>query len=82
VTAQAEANARQTRLDPRDLGPAGYALVHVGAGFTRPTPRGVVTVDLSVRNLFDAEYRSFLSRYKAFALGPGRAVVLRVATAL
>jgi outer membrane receptor protein involved in Fe transport len=54
----------------------------VGAGFTRPTARGALTVDLSVRNLLDAEYRSFLSRYKAFASGPGRAVVLRVSTAL
>jgi iron complex outermembrane receptor protein len=82
VTAQAEGNARQTRLDPRDVGPAGYALVHLGAGFTRPAPRGALSVDLSVRNALNAEYRSFLSRYKAFALGPGRAVVLRVTTAL
>jgi hypothetical protein len=35
-----------------------------------------------VRNALDARYRSFLSRYKEFALGPGRAVVLRVSSAL
>jgi iron complex outermembrane receptor protein len=82
VTAQVEGNARQTRLDPRDLGPPGYTLLNLGAGFTRPTARGVLSVDLSVRNALDTEYRSFLSRYKAFASGPGRAVVLRVATGL
>ncbi len=82
VSVQGETNARQTRLDPRDLGPPGYTLVHLGGGFTRPGPRGALAVDLSVRNAFDARYRSFLSRYKAYALGPGRAVVLRVSTSL
>jgi hypothetical protein len=56
--------------------------VHLGGGFTRATPRGALSVDLSVRNAFNTEYRGFLSRYKAFALGPGRAVVLRVTTGL
>jgi iron complex outermembrane receptor protein len=80
VTLSAESNARQTRLDPRDLAPPAYTLLHLGAGFTRPTPRGHITVDLSLRNALDTEYRNFLSRYKAFALGPGRALVLRLST--
>lgn len=82
LSVQGEAHARQTRLDPRDLGPAGYALLHLGGGFTAPTARGALLVDLSVRNALDAEYRSFLSRYKAFAFAPGRAVVLRVTAPL
>ena len=82
LTATAETNARQTRLDPRDLGPPGYTLVHLGGGFSRPGPRGTLAVDLSLRNALDARYRSFLSRYKEYALGPGRAVVLRVSTSL
>jgi hypothetical protein len=45
-------------------------------------PRGALAVDLSVRNALDARYRGFLSRYKESALGPGRAVVLRVSTPL
>jgi iron complex outermembrane receptor protein len=82
ITIQGESNARQTRLDPRDLGPPGYTIASVGAGFTRLTRRGAATFDLSVRNVFDVSYRSFMSRYKAFALGPGRAFVVRMSTPL
>jgi hypothetical protein len=67
---------------PRDLGPPGYTLVAVGGGFTRLAPRGPLTVDLSVRNLLDVRHRSFMSRYKAFADGPGRGIVLRVGAPL
>ena len=38
-------------------------------------------VDLTVRNAADASYRDFLSRYKEFALNPGRNVIVRVSTA-
>ena len=34
----------------------------------------------AVRNALDARYRSFMSRYKAFADAPGRAFTLRVTT--
>ena len=75
-----ETNARQTRLDPRDVGPPGYTTATLGAGFSHVTARGATTVDLTVRNLLDARYRSFMSRYKEFALAPGRGVVVRVTT--
>src|ERR687889_213076 len=75
-------NARQTRVDPRDIAPPGYTVTSFSAGFTRFVPRGALTVDLSLRNAFDVRYRSFMSRYKEFALSPGRALVLRVTTAL
>jgi iron complex outermembrane receptor protein len=81
-TATGETNARQSRLDPRDVGPPGYTVANFGAGFTRTVPRGTLTVDLSLRNAFDVRYRSFMSRYKEFADAPGRALVLRVSTAL
>jgi hypothetical protein len=35
-------------------------------------------VDVTVRNLLDAAFRDHMSRYKEFALGMGRAVVVRV----
>jgi iron complex outermembrane recepter protein len=73
-----ETNARQSRLDPRDVGPPGYTLATLGAGFGWQVPRGVVTVDLQVRNLGDVRYRSFMSRYKEFALGPGRTMTLKL----
>jgi hypothetical protein len=39
-------------------------------------------VDVQVRNVADTAYRSFLNRYKEFALDPGRSIVLRVATGI
>ena len=80
LTLGGETNARQTRLDPRDVGPPGYTTATLGGGFSYLAPRGVVTVDVAARNLFDVRYRSFMSRYKEFALAPGRAVVLRLTT--
>ncbi len=76
----AERNWQQTRLDPRDVSPAGYTLYSLGAGGTLLAGSRVLVLDLGVRNLLDARYRSFMSRYKEFADGPGRAVVLRVTT--
>lgn len=73
-----ETNARQTRLDADDFAPDGYALVHLGAGATVAMGQTPLTVDLQVRNLFDTAYTGFLSRYKTYALDPGRNVVLRM----
>ncbi len=80
LSVQVEQNWRQTRLDPRDVAPPGYALWQLGAGGTMLAGSRVLVLDLAVRNLFDTRYRSFMSRYKEFADGPGRAVVLRVTT--
>lgn len=82
ATASGEWNARQDRLDPSDYAPPAYALAGLGAGFSLATGGRPVSVDLSVRNLFDARYARFLSRYKTFALEQGRNVVLRVSAGL
>ncbi|MGZ8470100.1 MAG: TonB-dependent receptor, partial [Gemmatirosa sp.] len=82
LTASAESNARQSRIDPRDVAPPGYTITTLGTGFTHLLPRGPLTVDLTLRNLFDVRYRSFMSRYKGYADAPGRGVVVRVGTAL
>lgn len=73
-----ELNGAQRRVDPRDLPTAGYTIAGLGGGFTRLASRGPFSIDLSARNIFGTRYRSFMSRYKEFALGPGRALVLRV----
>jgi len=44
----------------------------------RPMLGRIGRVDIAVKNVTNASYRSFLSRYKEFALDPGRNVVLRV----
>src|SRR5881409_1263505 len=69
---------RQTRLDSLDIPTTGYALLNVEAGLERPLWGREVRIDVAVRNLANTAYRSFLSRYKEFALDPGRNVVLRV----
>jgi iron complex outermembrane recepter protein len=77
-----ESNARQTRLDPEDFAPEGYTLVNLGGGFALPLGARRVTVDLQLRNALDKAYASFLSRYKTYALDPGRNLIVRVGTGL
>jgi iron complex outermembrane receptor protein len=77
-----ESNARQTRLDPNDFAPAGYTLVNVGGGLGLALGQRTIGIDLQVRNVFDKAYASFLSRYKAYALDPGRNLIVRVSTSL
>ena len=77
-----EWNARQTRTFRADFAPKAWNVLTASAGLSRLTPRGLVHVDLSVRNLLDARYRDFMSRYKNFADAAGRAFVLRVSADL
>lgn len=74
--------ARQTRLSSFDQGTAGYGLLDL-FGSLRPRlgPRDF-RVELQVKNALNTRYRDFLSRYKAFALNPGRNIVLRIGTEL
>jgi iron complex outermembrane receptor protein len=78
VGAEVEIALRQTRLNPLDLPTDGYALVNLSAGSTVTLAGRALRLDLEVRNLLDTAYKSFLSRYKEFALNPGRNVLLRV----
>ena len=55
-----------------------YTLLHLGAGVERTVGRHALRLDLRVRNATDARYRSFLNRYKEFALDPGRSVIVRM----
>ncbi|MGH7580116.1 MAG: TonB-dependent receptor [Gemmatimonadales bacterium] len=73
-----ESNARQTNVDAEDFAPPGYTLVNLGAGVVVPMGERAMAVDLQLRNAFDKEYASFLSRYKTYALDPGRNFVVRV----
>jgi iron complex outermembrane receptor protein len=77
-----ESNARQSRLDPEDFATEGYTLVNVGGGFTFPVRNQRVSIDLQLRNAFDKAYAGFLSRYKTYALEPGRNFIVRVGTEL
>ena len=78
LAVEGEFVTRQTRLNPLDVPTGGYAVYNVEAGLDRPLWGRVIRIDVAVRNLANRAYRSFLSRYKEFALDPGRNVVLRL----
>ena len=80
-----ESNARQTKLDPNDIAPAGYTIANVGAGVALATGPRTIHVDVTLRNAtFDKQYQNFLSRYKLatdpVVLDPGRNLTVRVST--
>jgi iron complex outermembrane recepter protein len=75
-----ESNSEQTRVDLEDFAPPGYTLVNLGAGFVMPVGRTQVGFDFQLRNALDKEYASFLSRYKTYALDPGRNFIVQVST--
>ena len=68
--------AKQTRPNPDDFVTGSYTLLNFDIGIERKGAR----LELGVRNAADVRYRSFLSRYKEFALEPGRNVVIRIST--
>jgi len=73
-----DAYARQDRPNPLDIQTAGYTLVHVSAGREITLFGRAMRLDVAVRNVFNTSYRSFLSRYKEFALDPGRNIIVRL----
>ncbi len=74
--------AGKVRLAPFEEGTDGYALLDLGAGGSWELGAREVHLDVSVRNATNASYRDFLSRYKDFALEPGRNVVVRAGVGL
>ncbi|MFO0094295.1 MAG: TonB-dependent receptor [Gemmatimonadaceae bacterium] len=77
-----EWHARQTRTFRDDVAPPAWHALHVSAGTSRLTARGLVHIDVSVRNLLNARYRDFMSRYKEFADAAGRTLILRLSADL
>jgi len=82
LSAGEEFVARQTRLGPFDTQTPGYHLLEIGAGLEEPLGTRRFYVDVRVRNATDARYTDFLSRYKSFAYGEGRDVIVRISSGL
>jgi iron complex outermembrane receptor protein len=78
LSVNAEWQDQQRRTFRNDFAPAAYAMLHLGGGVGIPTARGVVFVDVQVRNATNQRFRDFLNRYKDFAEGAGRGVIIRV----
>ncbi|HYR97933.1 MAG TPA: hypothetical protein VEO58_02900, partial [Gemmatimonadales bacterium] len=59
-----------------------YQLLNVGAGLEQTVGGRLIYLDVRVHNATNARYTDFLSRYKVFAFGEGRNVVVRLSTGL
>ncbi len=80
VSVDVEWAGEQDRLAEFDIATDSYTLLNIGAGMTTTVAGRDLTLDLQVKNLGNVEYRDFLSRYKAFALNPGRNIKLKLST--
>ena len=80
LNVETEVFTKQTRLSAFDYPTDAYALINFGGGVS-PTMAGrLFRLDVQVHNLLDTAYKSYLSRYKEFALNPGRNVTVRLGT--
>jgi len=75
---EAEYVARQNRPGPDDFVTDSYTLLNFDVGVEKNFRGRPTRLELGVRNAADTRYRSFLSRYKEFALEPGRNIIIRV----
>jgi iron complex outermembrane recepter protein len=72
--------ARQNRPNPEDFMTDSYTLLNFDIGVERNFLGKATRFEVGVRNAADVRYRSFLSRYKEFALEPGRNIIIRIST--
>ena len=68
----------QNDVDPLETKTDGYALINIGAGLDLVLSNTAASLDLSVENLGDIKYIDHLSRYKSFAMNPGRSFNLKI----
>ncbi len=80
VSGDVEYTANQRRPNPLDVVTDSYTLINFDLGFEQRLFGRSARVDLGVRNAANTSYRNFLSRYKEFALDPGRNLILRIST--
>lgn len=78
VTLDGKAVLDQERVDPLETRTGGYSLFAFGVGGEFAAGSRTVAVDLSVDNMFDRAYADHLSRYKEYALNPGRNFILHL----
>ncbi|MCE1164539.1 MAG: TonB-dependent receptor [Bacteroidetes bacterium] len=68
----------QNDVDPLETKTDGYTLINAGAGFDMIFSKTVASIDINVENLGNLKYVDHLSRYKTFALNPGRSFNLKI----
>jgi iron complex outermembrane recepter protein len=80
IGGEVEHVARQTRPNPTDFVTDAYTLVDFDIGMEHAFLGRATRLEVGVRNAGDVRYKSFLSRYKEFALEPGRNIIIRIST--
>ena len=68
----------QNNVDILESKTEGYTLLNAGIGFDLSLAGSLASVDLSVDNLADTKYVDHLSRYKGYAMNPGRSINLQI----
>lgn len=68
----------QNNVDPLETTTDGYILLKAGLGFDFVLSKSIASVDFSVDNLADTKYVDHLSRFKSFAMNPGRSFNLKL----
>lgn len=74
--ASAQLAAKQERVDVNETPTAASAVYDLQLGAETPA-LGAGRLDLGVENVFNTRYRDHLSRYRAYALAPGRNVFMK-----
>jgi outer membrane receptor protein involved in Fe transport len=82
VAGEVENVERQKHPNALDVVTAGYTLLNFDVGFHYRVMGRDTRIDLGIRNAANRKYRDFMSRYKEFALEPGRNVMLKIATGM
>jgi iron complex outermembrane receptor protein len=68
----------QDKVDPLETTTDGYTLFNAGFGMDFVFSKTIASIDFNVDNLADTKYVDHLSRYKSFAMNPGRSFNLRL----
>jgi iron complex outermembrane receptor protein len=64
--------SEQNDVDPLETGTPSYKLFNAGIGFDFSLGGSIASFDISIENLLDTKYTDHLSRYKYYAMNPGR----------
>lgn len=68
----------QNNVDPLEAPTEGYVLLKTGIGFDFVLSKSIASIDFSIDNLADTKYVDHLSRYKSYAMNPGRSFNLKL----
>jgi iron complex outermembrane receptor protein len=78
ISASCRITSPQYDVDPLETVTDGYTLFNMSAGFDIAFSKMIASVDITGNNLFNVRYVDHLSRYKTYALNPGRNISLKL----